>query len=97
MATGRARPNPTVLFRFFGRSPSPSRSQPIERSISGWQPSGTHGYDDLRRDAIELEILGVQVPLASLADIIRSKEAADRPKDRLTLPVLRRILEEGGS
>jgi hypothetical protein len=60
-------------------------------------PSGTHGYDDLRRDAIELDILGVQVPVASLADIIRSKEAADRPKDRLTLPVLRRILEEGGS
>ena len=61
-------------------------------TLSGWQPSGTHGYDDLRRDAIELEILGVQVPLA---EIICSKEAADRPKDRLTLPVLRRILEEG--
>ena len=60
-------------------------------------PSGTHGYDDLRRDAIELEILGVHVPVASLADVIRSKEAADRPKDRLTLPVLRRIFEEGGS
>jgi hypothetical protein len=59
-------------------------------------PSGTRGYDDLRRDAADLEILGVQVPLASLADIIRSKEAADRPKDRLVLPVLRRILEEGG-
>lgn len=58
-------------------------------------PSGTHGYDDLRRDAISLEILGVQVPVASLADVIRSKEAADRPKDRLALPVLRRILEEG--
>ncbi|GEM_PF-2496763 len=58
-------------------------------------PSGTHGYDDLRRDATELEILGVHVPLASLADIIRSKEAADRPKDRLTLPMLRRILDEG--
>ena len=60
-------------------------------------PSGTDGYDDLRRDATELEILGVHVPLASLADIIRSKEAADRPKDRLVLPVLRRILEEGGN
>jgi hypothetical protein len=66
-------------------------------TLSGWQPSGTHGYDDLRRDAIELEILGVHVPVASLADVIRSKEAADRPKDRLTLPVLRRIFEEGGS
>lgn len=61
-----------------------------------FRPSGTDGYGDLRRDAIELEILDVRVPLASLADVIRSKEAADRPKDRLTLPVLRRILEEGG-
>jgi hypothetical protein len=59
-------------------------------------PSGTRGYDDLRRDATDLEILGVRVPVASLADIIRSKEAADRPKDRLVLPVLRRILEEHG-
>lgn len=58
-------------------------------------PSGTDGYEDLRRDATDLEILGVHVPLASLADIVRSKQAADRPKDRLTLPVLRRILEEG--
>lgn len=61
-----------------------------------FRPSGTEGYGDLRRDAIELEILDVRVPLASLADVIRSKEAAHRPKDRLTLPVLRRILEEGG-
>jgi hypothetical protein len=60
-------------------------------------PSGTRGYDDLRRDATDLEVLGVHVPLASLADIVRSKQAADRPKDRLTLPVLRRILEEGAT
>jgi hypothetical protein len=62
-----------------------------------FMPSGTHGYDDLRRDASDLEILGAHVPLASLADIVRSKQAAGRPKDRLTLPVLRRILEEGGA
>ena len=60
-------------------------------------PSGTQGYDDLRRDATDLEILGVHVPIASLADIVRSKQAADRPKDRLTLPLLRRILEEGAN
>jgi hypothetical protein len=58
-------------------------------------PSGTRGYEDLVRGASELEILGVVVPVASLADVVRSKEAADRPKDRLTLPVLRRLLEEG--
>lgn len=58
-------------------------------------PSGTAGYDDLARDAVEVSILGVEVDVASLADVIRSKEAAGREKDRLVLPVLRRILEEG--
>jgi hypothetical protein len=58
-------------------------------------PSGTNGFDDLERDALHLTILGVEVDVASLADVIRSKEAAGRDKDRLVLPVLRRILEEG--
>lgn len=59
-------------------------------------PSGTAGYEDLSRDAERLSILGVEVDVASLADVIRSKEAAGREKDRLVLPVLRRILEERG-
>jgi predicted nucleotidyltransferase len=57
------------------------------------RPSGTQGYDDLRRDAIEIAVDGVPVLVASLADVIRSKEAANRPKDRAALPVLRRLLE----
>lgn len=57
-------------------------------------PAGTSGYDDLRRDAIEIEVLGVRTTIAALADVIRSKEAAGRPKDRLALPVLRRLLDE---
>ena len=57
-------------------------------------PSGTSGFEDLERDAIHLTILGVEVDVASLADVIRSKEAAGREKDRLVLPVLRRILDE---
>jgi hypothetical protein len=57
-------------------------------------PSGTTGFDDLRRDAVEIIIRETRVVVASLADIIRSKEAANREKDRLTLPTLRRILEE---
>jgi hypothetical protein len=56
-------------------------------------PSGTHGYDDLRRDARSEEIQGVEVSIASLADIIRSKEAAGRVKDQAQLPALRRTLE----
>ena len=57
-------------------------------------PSGTSGYDDVARDAVHLTILGVPADVASLADVIRSKEAAGREKDRLMLPVLRRILQE---
>lgn len=59
-----------------------------------FQPSGTRGYADLRRDAIEIEV-GDRSPIlvASLADIIRSKEAAGREKDRRALPRLRRLLD----
>jgi hypothetical protein len=58
------------------------------------EPSGTAGYDDVARDAVHLVILGTEVDVASLADVIRSKEAASRDKDHLVLPVLRRILAE---
>ena len=60
-----------------------------------FEPSGTSGYDDLARDATHLTILGVGVDVASLADVIRSKEAAGREKDRLVLPVLRRLADAG--
>ena len=56
------------------------------------QPSGTEGYDDLRRDAFDITLRGVTVLLASLADIVRSKEAAGRDKDRRALPVLRELV-----
>lgn len=56
-------------------------------------PSGTRGYDDLVRDAEPMTVRGVEVPVASLADVIRSKEAAGRERDRLVLPTLRRLLE----
>jgi len=58
-----------------------------------FEPAGTTGYEDLARDAVRLTILGIDVDVASLADVIRSKEAAGREKDRLVLPVLRRIAE----
>jgi hypothetical protein len=57
-------------------------------------PSGTRGYDDLVREARAIALHRIQVPVASLADVIRSKEAAGRAKDRLVLPVLRRLLDE---
>ena len=63
-------------------------------------PAGTGGYQDLIRDADELRVAvdpELLVNVASLADVIRSKEAAGRDKDRATLPLLRRTLEESES
>jgi len=57
-------------------------------------PSGTQGYKDLARDAAHSTVLGVELDVASLADVVRSKEAAGREKDRLVLPALRRLLDE---
>ena len=59
-----------------------------------FRPSGTQGYPDLRRDAIIAEIYDVTVQIASLADVIRSKQAANRPKDQRVLPTLREILAD---
>ena len=58
-------------------------------------PAGTQGYRDLRGDAVEFEIGGLRVLVASLADVVRSKEAAGRDKDLRYLPSLRRLLDEG--
>jgi len=58
-----------------------------------FQPSGTQGYEDLRRDAVELVLRGIRVRLASLRDVIRMKEASNRLKDQAQLPALRQTLE----
>jgi hypothetical protein len=58
-------------------------------------PSGTRGYGDLRREASRTRLApGLRVEVASLRDVIRSKEAAGRDKDLAQLPILRRTLEE---
>ena len=62
-------------------------------------PDGTGGYPDLIKDADPLRVAvgpDLVVEVASLADVIRSKEAAGREKDRAALPMLRRALEESG-
>lgn len=58
-------------------------------------PSGTRGYDDLRREASRTDLgSGLVVTVASLRDVIRSKEAAGRAKDIAQLPLLRQTLEQ---
>ena len=56
-------------------------------------PAGTTGYADLAERAQGIDIGGVVVRVAALEDIVRSKEAASREKDRVVLLALRRLLE----
>lgn len=55
-------------------------------------PSGTEGFEDLNDRALSYEVFGVELRVADLADIIRSKEAADRPQDRQDVIIMREML-----
>jgi hypothetical protein len=58
-----------------------------------FRPSGfTGGYAQLAAGAHRLRVADVEVVVADLADVIRSKEAAGRPKDLQALPLLYRHL-----
>jgi hypothetical protein len=56
-------------------------------------PSGTQGYTDLAERAETVELGNLDVRVAALEDIIRSKAAAGREKDQVVLPTLRRLLD----
>ena len=60
-------------------------------------PSGTEGFADLSRAAVRFEVFGVELLVASLDDIVRSKQAADRPQDRQDVVVLREMLRRKGT
>ena len=60
-----------------------------------YHPAGSpNGYADLIPHAVAYDIDGATVMVASLADIIRSKRQAGRPKDHLTLPILEALQDE---
>lgn len=46
-----------------------------------FKPEGTEGYDDLVLRATTVEDEGVAVPVISVEDLVRSKQAAGRQKD----------------
>jgi hypothetical protein len=55
-------------------------------------PSGiAGGYDELAVRAHKMRVDTVDVMVADLSDVIRSKEAAGRPKDLQVLPILYRF------
>lgn len=57
-----------------------------------FRPAGIDGYAELRANAVRFEIHGKFLFAASLSDILRSKEAADRPQDRQDAVVIREML-----
>ena len=59
-----------------------------------FEPAGTKGYADLEASCIRIDVDGVKLPVAALEDVIRSKSAANRPKDQRALPVLHQLLAE---
>lgn len=59
-----------------------------------FMPTGTRGYEDLRRDASRNAVgHDLTVLSASLRDVIRTKEATGRTKDQAQLPLLRETLD----
>ena len=58
-----------------------------------FKPAGTEGFDDIARNAEKFKAYGVVFLAASLSDIIRSKEAAGRPKDKDDVALLKVILK----
>jgi hypothetical protein len=56
-----------------------------------FHPSGfENGYTELAVRSHKVLVDGIEVPIADLSDVIRSKEAAGRPKDLRVLPILYR-------
>jgi hypothetical protein len=59
---------------------------------AAWPNEAIVVYSDIERGSIVFDAgRGVTMPAASLDDVIRMKEAADRNKDHLALPELRRL------
>jgi hypothetical protein len=59
-----------------------------------FEPAAFGGYEELAKHAVVVSVAGTEVAVASLDDVIRSKEEANRPKDHATLPVLYGLRDE---
>jgi hypothetical protein len=61
-------------------------------------PAGIGGYAELAANAVAFDLGDdVQILVCALDDLIRMKEAAGRPKDRIELEVLAALREERGT
>lgn len=57
-------------------------------------PAGTTGFNDVVRNATELDVDEMRVLFASLDDLMRMKKAAGRPKDLIELEILAALKDE---
>jgi predicted nucleotidyltransferase len=55
--------------------------------------SGIRSFEGVRKRAMEISVEGATVRVAALADIIKSKRAANRPRDLAVLEILEKTLE----
>jgi hypothetical protein len=55
---------------------------------------GIRTFEGLRKRAVEVPLGDARILVAALADIIKSKKAAGRPRDIAVLPILEKVLEE---
>jgi hypothetical protein len=53
-----------------------------------------HGYEDLLRHTVELQVSGLHLRVLDLETLIKVKEETDHEKDKAMLPILRCTLEE---
>ena len=67
------------------------------------EPAGVGAFASWDAGAEDIVVLDVPTRVAAIEDVVRSKEAADRDKDRVMLPMLRALVrrirerEGGGS
>lgn len=53
-----------------------------------------HAYEALQDSVVSMSLGALAVPVLDLSVLVQLKEELDREKDRATLPILRRILQE---
>lgn len=65
--------------------------------LTFWPSGSLGGFDEWAVNAIVVEISDdVSIHVAALDDVIESKRAANRPKDRMALPYLESLREQLG-
>jgi hypothetical protein len=83
-----------VTLAAFGSSTWMTSAGPLDLLVDLRDPSGGHHpYADLVSRASAIVVGGVTVRIASLGDIVASKQYAARPKDLDALPELLRLLQ----